>query len=787
MTELAFFRINITGVVQSVGFRPFIQKLAAKLEIMGYVRNLASAGVEIVIKSTNNEVDEFVNRIKEDKPELAIILKSNVIEVDSDEIDPGYLEGQFKIIPSKKDKEDKSGFSALPPDVAICDDCIEDMGSDPRLNYSFTSCTNCGPRYTAIYELPYDRPQTAFRDFPLCETCNAEYTDISDRRLHAQTTCCTECGPIFTMYEKNEDSWESRSSFKWEEVNNGLARGEIFVIMGIGGSHIVSDALNTDKIQFLRENKRKKTDKPFAVMMQNIETIRKYCITTKKDEKLLTSVRRPILILPIREDFMDEFEFISPGLLTLGVMLPYTGMHYNLFDKKLKASTEVLLMTSANELGVPMPITQETITADSSIFQFADKIMIHNRKIAQRVDDSVIRSHGDNHLLIRRSRGYVPQPLYLQSLENHGDMISLGAEENNTGAIMKNGWVVPSQHIGHIQNYECLSFLQSSLDHLVDLFNLDPKYLILDLHPDFLNRKLIPNYLDLKTIEVQHHLAHVASLALDNNMEHSEPIMAWALDGYGYGTDGQAWGGELIYLNNGDWNRVASTSSLGYDGADVNAKYPGRMLLKYMIAGDLPVREVFTDDKLAYYFKHASREFDVINRSTENRLTTTSVARLLDSVSALLKVSNIRSYRGEPAIKLEDMALRYNHRIKFDDDYLDSFIVNDSMPKIDTITIFSEIYENYKNNTSPIKIAYLTHELLGSSMARLGMILAEDFDLNKLGLTGGVAFNKLITQSMQNYLKDNDLELLLHNHISPGDAGISAGQLNYAGMVMDKQ
>jgi hydrogenase maturation protein HypF len=579
--------------------------------------------------------------------------------------------------------------------------------------------------------------------------------------------------------------WESKKEFNWVEVNKGLARGEIFVIMGIGGSHIVSNALNTDKIQFLRENKRKKSDKPFAVMMQNIETISKYCITTEKDERILTSVRRPILILPIREEYLDDFEYISPGLLTLGVMLPYTGMHYNLFDKDLTASTEVLLMTSANELGVPMPITQESIMADTSIFQFADKIMIHNRKIAQRVDDSVIRSHGDNHLLIRRSRGYVPQPLYLQSLEKYGDMISLGAEENNTGAIMKNGWVVPSQHIGHIQNYECLSFLESSLDHLVDLFNLNPKYLVLDLHPDFLNRKLIPNYLELRIIEVQHHLAHVASLSLDNNMEHSEPILAWALDGYGYGSDGQAWGGELIYLNNGDWNRVASITPLGYDGADVNAKYPGRMLLKYMIASELTTNDFFTDDKLSYYFKHGSREFNVLNKIGDDKLITTSVARLLDSVSALLGVSNFRSYRGEPAIKLEDMALRYKHKIKFDDDYIDSFVISGSLPKIDTISIFKEIYENHKNNMTRIKTAYLTHELLGSSLARLGMIIAEDFDLNKLGLTGGVAFNKLITQSMQDYLEHNKFGLLTHNHLSPGDAGISAGQLNYAGMILN--
>lgn len=770
-----------------MGFRPFIQKLASKLKITGYVRNLASAGVEIVIKSTRNEVDDFVGKIKDEKPELAIILKLNLIEIESSGINSDFTDGKFLIIPSKKDKQEISGFSALPPDVAICEDCINDMRSEPRLNYSFTSCTNCGPRYTAIYGLPYDRPLTAFRDFPLCNTCNSEYTDLTDRRLHAQTTCCTICGPKYIMYGKNEDSWTIRDEFNWEGVNRGITRGEIYVIMGIGGSHIVSDALNTDKIQFLRDNKRKKSDKPFAVMMRDVETIRKYCITTEKDEKVLSSVRRPILILPIREDYLDEFEYISPGLLTLGVMLPYTGMHYNLFNKELAASTEVLLMTSANELGVPMPITQETIMADNSIFQFADKIMMHDRMIAQRVDDSVIRSHGNNHLLIRRSRGYVPQPLYLQSLERNGDMIALGAEENNTGAIMKNGWVVPSQHIGHIQNYECLSFLQDSLEHLVDLFNLNPKYLILDLHPDFLNRKLIPNYLELKTIEVQHHVAHVASLALDNNMEHSEPILAWALDGYGYGSDGQAWGGELIYLNNGDWKRVASSSPLGYDGADVNAKYPGRMLLKYMMASDLAVHEVFTDDKLLYYFKHGTREFNVLNKTVEDKLITTSVARLLDSVSALLGVSNYRSYRGEPAIKLEDLALRYNHKIKFDDDYIDTFILSGSLPKIDTVSIFKEIYENYRSNMTSIKIAYITHELLGSSLARLGMTIAEDFDLDKLGLTGGVAFNKLITQSMQNYLERNNFGLLTHNHLSPGDAGISAGQLNYAGMINDKK
>ncbi len=777
--------ILVAGVVQSVGFRPFIKRLADKLGLKGYVQNLGDAGVKIMLfMATKEDVDNFVKRINEEKPDLAVILD---IEIKSEEssIDKNY-ENRFLIIPSEKKKGmgDKTGFSALPPDISICNECIEDMKRPGRrFEYVFTSCTNCGPRYSAIIELPYDRPNTSFKNFPLCDDCLEEYINPDDRRFHAQTTCCSVCGPKYQMFLWKNNKWIKRP-LNWRFVADSLKKGKIWAVMGISGTHFFLDALNQEIVSKFRNIRRKRSNKPFAVLMDSINTVKKYCFVSPEDEKLLSSVRRPIVILPVKN--RELWDPVIPSLKSLGVMLPYTGIHHVLFWNE---APKALIATSANIPGIPMPIHP------NGVFKVAENIaygvLVHDRPIIQRVDDSLIRSFGKNHVIIRRSRGYVPQPLFHKEFTDTPNMLSVGAEENNTVSVFKNGWFIPSQHLGHIKNIEGLEFEKTTIQHLEKLFDIKPEVIIRDLHPTFQSSILAKEIAEQeKNIEysVVHHVAHVASLGLDLGIKKEETILAWAVDGYGFGADGNAWGGELIFLRDDHWERRSSLIPINYLGGDLNAIYPGRMLSLYLLEMGLDPNE-FLGGREEELFRHGTLELNYLKKAFyegKRDILTTSLGRLLDSISALLGICTIRSYRGEPAMALEGVALRYEKEID-----TDIFIIagEDGTLKLDNKSILREVLEMFLQREPVDFIAKWTHIAIARSMGEL-MLRTERSrkqQIDYFGITGGVAYNKIISLELSRFLKEQDVKLSFHNNIPPGDAGISVGQLFFIGRVINNE
>ena len=770
------WQIKVQGVVQSVGFRPFIKNLGDEFSLLGTVRNCGDAGVEIVVKCNEEELHEFMRAIRERKPELALITRIDYKE--SRDRHSLHDLREFTILPSKTSRRSQGddSVSVLPPDICICEECINDMLFEPkRKYYSFTSCTNCGPRYTAIESLPYDRPNTSFREFPLCSSCENEYKDPKNRRFHAQTTCCSQCGPHYFMHVNQSGAWV-QEPINWKFISSSLQEGKTWTIMGLGGTHFALNALDQDLVSQFRKIRRKRSNKPFAVMMRDLETVEKYCDLSSQDIKLLTSSRRPIIIVPVKDP--ELWNAVSPGLTTLGVMLPYTGVHYNLF---WHGSPEALVMTSANAPGIPMPITPNQVLALAK--QYTDGALIHNRRIIQRVDDSVLRSHGETHVLIRRSRGYVPQPHYHEELSPLTGVIAFGAEESNTAAIAKKGWIIPTQHLGHITNQESLDFELTAITHLLDLFKITPQLAVRDYHPTFLTTSMADDFaanFKLPILSVPHHVAHAASLMLDHGLSINDSILVWTLDGFGLGIDDQAWGGELILIQDRKWQRVSSLLPIRYDGGDQNARYPARMLTYYLLElGEDPL--AYFSNRVESVFKHGIKELEFLIHSSkrEPRLVTTSLGRLLDSLSILLGACQKRTYRGEPAIRFEGLALRgsYSEPVK-------PFILEKQGKLfLDNLSLLEHATTLLTQGISRSTIANWAHKAIGVSLGELARIQAETNDVGHIGISGGVANNFLITQALKHYLKENSIELLTHVNVPAGDAGISTGQIMYARMV----
>ncbi len=767
--------ISLQGVVQSVGFRPFVKKLADAIGVRGYVRNLGDAGVEIGIANANESIlKEFLRRLREEKPELAEILHLECRPADFSKEKRLWRDGEFRILPSLKQKGGSTGFSALPPDISICNNCLGDMKKQERRKmYAFTSCTDCGPRYSTITGVPYDRPRTSFAEFSLCPQCMEEYTNPSDRRFHAQTTCCIVCGPQYQAY-----LWEGKwreEKIAWGKIATRLKEGEIWAVMGIGGTHYYLNALNPDGIGRIRDIRRKKSNKPFAVMMRDLETVKKFCQISPEDTRQLLSVRRPIVILPVRD--REMWEQVSPGLDTIGVMLPYTGVHHVLF---WNGAPEALIATSANAPGIPMPIEPREVLATAK--GIADGVLVHNRRIVQRIDDSVVKSFGSRHVIVRRSRGFVPQPLFHEDLSGIQG-VAMGAEENNTAAIVKNGWIIQTQHLGHVTNIEALEFEKRAIHHLLNLFNVKPEFVVVDLHPRFysaeLGRELAQKF-GVPLCEVQHHAAHAYSLMVDHGLRRGDETIIWVCDGFGYGNDGQAWGGELIAVEEGNWERRASLRSVRYDGGDRNARYPARMFILYALEAKIDIQEILAKRPVESNLPNGKLELDYLLSlgRKKPKLITSSMGRLLDALSVLLGAATTRSYRGEPAMRLEALALRGEERIP------PNVFVSPGRKKryeLDSVGLFREAVNLSEQGHDNADVALWVHRSLAISMGEIARLLGEEMGIKRVGFSGGVGYNKIITEYLQQFTKRMGLEFLMHERIAPGDAGISAGQLFYAG------
>jgi hydrogenase maturation protein HypF len=753
--------LHITGTVQGVGFRPFIYQLAKANGLFGYVKNLGNH-VEILIEGNRECLDNFLKELPEKKPPLARIKE---IKVDTIPFS-GYSD--FIIIHSEPGTFENS---IIPPDTAICEQCkLEIFDPSSRYyHYPFTVCTNCGPRYTTVRTLPYDRENTTMVDFPLCRECEVEYTDPLNRRHHAQPVCCSKCGP---------EIWLSDSQGKvlvkgYEAIVQAselLQQGSILSVKGFGGFHIACNARMDEPVQKLRR-RLARPEQPFAVMAKDIAVVESFTESGDADRKCLTSPRRPITVLPKSGNFKLA-ESVSPGLHNIGVMLPYTGTQNLLFDLVRDA---VYVMTSANLPGRPMVVKNEE--ALEKLKGIVDFHLLHNRVIANRNDDTVIRIVDGHRAFIRRSRGFVPEPVELPFEVEAA--VGVGAEMNSTITLAKGRLAYVSQYIGNTSHVETFRYHSEVYDHLVRLTGIEPLNWGCDLHPAFNTTRFAMSKGGDKTLKIQHHYAHILALMADNSLPIDSRVLGIALDGVGYGEDGTAWGGEFLGSSYFGYERLGHLLPQPMPGGDLVAKTPSRMVLG-MLSGRLEEAEL---EKLPLYFPRGKQEFVTVMQQLQRNINitmTSSTGRVLDAAAALLGICKVRTYEGEPAMKLESAATKSTHRV-------DLPLVfrkwgESGIPVLDTTELLLGVYELSGGKYSSADLAFAVEESLAKGISKIAASLASKNGFEKIGLSGGVAYNDHITSSIAGAMKEGGFEFLVHRHIPCGDGCISFGQAIAAGL-----
>jgi len=757
--------IRIVGVVQGIGFRPFIYAQAMDYQLVGYVLNTGNSAVKVVVEGKKNEIIEFIESIEKKKPHLAVIDSIQTIWHK-----PSGKFRDFQIRISKD--EQKSGGSVIPPDVAICDECLKDINNSQSRHYQYpmTCCAICGPRYTTITNTPYDRERTTMDEFPLCQDCDTEFNDPLDRRFNAQTICCPRCGPQFQLLDSTGAVIETEDCFP--TVVSLLNEGAIVAVKGLGGIHLAVRASQEDQVQRLRRL-RNKPYKPLAIMSPSLDAIQKYATITPLAESLLTSWRRPIVVLYQKRPF-PLAPSLAPGLDTIGVMLPYSGIYFRLFED---LEDSALVMTSANPAGLPTII--HATTFQNHFMNLADYFLTHNRTIYQRSDDSVVIPAPTNGLIIRRSRGYTPEPI--NTANNGPPILALGALEKNTGAIYHKTRIYPTQHIGDVDNLETLQFLQESLAHLQQLLRVNAfDAIACDLHPDFLTTRYGEELADenqIPLIRVQHHHAHLAALLVDHNLPVDEEIVAICSDGAGYGPDKTTWGGEILVGNAKQYRRAAYLKPQPMPGGDLAAQYPLRMLIGILATeySNTELHDAFTEIAPRALPQGLSELQTILKQVTQqlNTPLTSSTGRILDALASMLHLTFHRTYEGEPAIRLESYANRGKPIPQLNLEIPSKQTGQALM--LDTTVFMTNLFQN-RRNFSGSDLAHEAHLSLGKAFGTTASEIAEAEGLRAIGFSGGVAFNQIITRAIRQVVEDRGLEFLTQRYVPPGDAGTSVGQ-----------
>lgn len=754
-------KIEVTGIVQGVGFRPFVYRTAVKNRLNGYVKNKGDAGVEIILEGKEQAIETFLKDLKTEAPPLAQIY----------DITKRKLKGKdeyqgFTI--SKSNSEAEHAGSIIPPDIAICDDCLRELGDpkDPRYNYFFITCTNCGPRYTIIERLPYDRENTTMRDFPLCGFCKKEYKDPLNRRFHAQTVACPKCGPKAYLTTNQGKLVQHKDPIR--EAGKLLSEGSILAIKGYGGFHIAASTTDETPLARLRQAKHR-SQKPFAVMARNLETIMTFAKVSKEEAQLLKSYARPIILLDKSKSYCLS-DLIAPSLHNIGVMLPYTGLHYMLFDA---VNDTAFVMTSANPPN--QPIVKDNEEALKTLGNAVDYFLFHDRQIAHRCDDSVLRMHGKRQVFIRRSRGYAPTPIILRE-KTRRCIVGLGGELNDTSCILLENKAFVSPHIGDVENVETESFLRNTIEHLTRLTNSKIEAVACDLHPKFTTTKLAHQLAEKNNwqlVQVQHHHAHIAALMAEHNIRE---MMGICCDGYGYGTDGEAWGGEILLCTEETegFKRLAHLEKQPLVGGDLAIRYPLRVA-----AGILSKRMKIEDWLLenAQRFPYGKEETLILVDQLRKGFgvsETTSCGRVLDAIVAILGICYERTYEGEPAMKLESAAIDGKDVLS-----LEPTIENGIL---ETTQMVYEVFVN-RGKYSKTDLAYSAHAYLARGLATLAIENVVKNDVKAIGFSGGAACNGILASIMRKTVKEAGLQFVVHSAVPPGDGGVSFGQAVVGGFL----
>ncbi len=744
--------IAITGIVQGVGFRPFVYNLAKQLDLTGWVRN-TSAGVEIVINGSDEDIDRFVEALRIDPPPLA--------QIDSLAIKPTQNDHytKFEILESQPLPGE---FIPISPDVAICEDCQREL-FDPanrRYRYPFINCTNCGPRFTIIKDIPYDRPKTTMAAFPMCPDCQAEYDDPLNRRFHAQPVACAECGP--EVWFEIDGSRISSSEAALQQTRGWLAEGKIIAIKGLGGFHLACDAANKQSVAELRRRKQRNS-KPFALMAFDIKTIQKYCSVSSQEKELLLSYQHPIVLLNKRADCTLPDE-LAPGQKTLGFMLPYTPLHMLIMEPQPGFPT-VLVMTSGNLS--EEPIAWDNDDARKKLKGLCDAFLMHNRPIYIRCDDSVIREYNGKPNYIRRARGYAPNPIKLPW--NVPPILAGGAELKNTFCLASQTYAFMSHHIGDLENFETLSAYEEGIDHFEKLFHIQPELLACDLHPDYLATRYIQTrseHQNLPIVTIQHHHAHLASCLADNHWVSDEPVIGLCLDGTGYGVDGAIWGGEILIGNYSGYQRKYHLAYVPLPGGDITIRKPSRMALSHLWHAGYD-----WDPSLPPASHLCMEERTALRFQLENQINaplTSSMGRLFDAASALMGIRQEVDYEGQAAIEMETLA-------NPDEKAAYSFNIYDDI--IDPKPLWEKLIADWYQHVPVDIMAARFHNGILTTLVEICDRLHQQTGINTIALSGGVWQNLLLLSRAQRLLINKGYKVLTHKHVPTNDGGIALGQV----------
>lgn len=759
-------RIHITGIVQGVGFRPFVYNLATRLGLSGWVLN-SSSGVEIEAVGPETVLDEFIARLRTDAPPLARIERITVTPLSSHtgEGEGGWGAGvrAFRILHS----EARPGeFVPISPDVAICEDCLRELfdPGDRRYRYPFINCTNCGPRFTIIRDIPYDRPNTTMAPFIMCPDCQAEYDDPTNRRFHAQPNACPVCGPRLE-FRAGPDAPPLYGEEALQAARAAIRAGQIVAVKGLGGFHLACDATADAPVARLRERKGR-VDKPFAIMSFDLETVERYCEVNDAERALLTSRQRPIVLLRRRAD-APVSPLVAPGNRYLGVMLPYTPLHYLLLEPA-EGFPVALVMTSGNYS--EEPIVTDNGEALRRLAALADAFLLHDREIHARCDDSVTRIVRGAELPIRRSRGYAPYPVHLPFPVR--PVLAVGAELKNTFCLTRERYAFLSQHIGDMENYETLRFFEDMVEQLQRTFRVEPEAVAHDMHPAYLATRYARGLAGrLPLVPVQHHHAHIAACMAENGLLGDHPVIGVAFDGTGYGTDGAIWGGEFLIADYASFRRAAHLRYIPLPGGDAAIRRPYRVALAHLWAAGIP-----WDEALPPVAAAAPSERAVLERQLArglNTVPTSSMGRLFDAVAALAGGRQEINYEAQAAIELEMQVA----------DGVEEAYPFGGGEEVDPAPVIRAVVQDVGDGVPIGVVAARFHNGVAAMVRDVCLRLRSETGLNEVALSGGVFQNVTLLGKTVALLEEAGFTVYTHRLVPPNDAGISLGQAVIAGRV----
>jgi hydrogenase maturation protein HypF len=751
-------QLRIRGVVQGVGFRPWIYNLARRHGLAGFVLN-SPRGVFIEAEGSPKSLEAFLSAMRTEAPPLV-----RIAAIDRAEITP-LGEIDFVI---RHSEAGESAFALIPPDICVCEACLADT-RDPgnrRFDYPFTNCTNCGPRYSIILDVPYDRPMTTMAEFAMCDACRAEYENPEDRRFHAQPNACPVCGPRLSLRLPADPAQQTSSARAiLERVGEVLRGGGIIAWKGLGGYQLACDARQSAAVDELRRRKRR-SEKPFAIMVGDLATAESLCFVADEERKALLSPERPIVLLH-RRPGADLAEGVSPGNPATGVMLPCTPMHDLLFRilGEQWGAAPALIMTSGNVSEEPIVI--DNAEAEEHLAGIADLFAHHDRRIHTRVDDSVVRVAAGSVMLMRRARGYAPQPVFLGRGE--AEVLACGAQQKNTLCLTRAGFAIPSQHLGDLENFETLRFFEETLERMRRLFHVTPTAVAHDLHPGYLSTQLALKMEGVRHMGVQHHLAHIASCMAEHGLDGRVIGVAW--DGTGFGTDGTIWGGEFLSAEYAGFERYARLRPVLLAGGDSGVREPWRVARSYLIETFGSVPNASPWDQMAA--PNRIRIVDAMLQRRVSTIPTSSAGRLFDAVASLIGLRHSVSFEGQAAMMLEAAADAWAGPP--DPPY--DFAITVATPiDVDLRPTIRAIVEDVRCGEPQPRISARFHTTLVAIIAAICRRMRADLTLDRVCLSGGCFQNARLLEGCVQSLRDDGFTVYFQQAVPANDGGIALGQ-----------